>query len=313
MAHTTAPGERRQGQPVRQLPRPARLRRCCTGCRPWPSARSPASPRPPGRWPANSQYVVLGGEFPPVNGTGQQGLARFAVRAIAPNAQGPQGVQRPDADPDPARGGHAPGRTGTRPGTGTTAGSPTSVLRGATLGSSVVVGSFTADTTWWTRPDLALTDTAPHPAAPRPTGSGSRDPLGNQMVSATTAGTVPAGAPAAERLHRPRCAPTARIDYWRLGEAAGTHRLRLGRRRDLTLAASAQRGTAGALVGDADTATTFTGTAGVPASTTRSRRGAAGVHRRGVVQDHAAPPAARSSGSATPPPPPAPATTGTST
>src|ERR1019366_8085508 len=36
------------------------------------------------------QYVVEGGEFPTVNGVGQQGLARFAVRAIAPNKMGPQ-------------------------------------------------------------------------------------------------------------------------------------------------------------------------------------------------------------------------------
>jgi hypothetical protein len=37
----------------------------------------------------NSQYVILGGEFPRVNGTSQQGLVRFAVRSIAPNKQGP--------------------------------------------------------------------------------------------------------------------------------------------------------------------------------------------------------------------------------
>ena len=37
----------------------------------------------------NGQYVVEGGEFPTVNGIGQQGLARFAVRAIAPNKMGP--------------------------------------------------------------------------------------------------------------------------------------------------------------------------------------------------------------------------------
>ena len=33
----------------------------------------------------NSQYVVLGGEFPRVNGANQQGLARFAIKSIAPN------------------------------------------------------------------------------------------------------------------------------------------------------------------------------------------------------------------------------------
>ena len=38
----------------------------------------------------NGQYVVEGGEFPSVNGTAQQGLVRFAVRAIAPNKMGAQ-------------------------------------------------------------------------------------------------------------------------------------------------------------------------------------------------------------------------------
>ena len=37
----------------------------------------------------NGQYVVEGGEFPSVNGVGQQGLVRFAVSTIAPDKQGP--------------------------------------------------------------------------------------------------------------------------------------------------------------------------------------------------------------------------------
>jgi hypothetical protein len=38
---------------------------------------------------ANGSYVVLGGEFPTVNGKPQQGLVRFAVSSLAPNKQGP--------------------------------------------------------------------------------------------------------------------------------------------------------------------------------------------------------------------------------
>lgn len=40
---------------------------------------------------ATSSYVVLGGEFPSVNGKAQQGLVRFAVSRLAPNKQGPRG------------------------------------------------------------------------------------------------------------------------------------------------------------------------------------------------------------------------------
>jgi Rax2 C-terminal beta propeller domain len=37
----------------------------------------------------NGSYVVLGGEFPAVNGKKQQGLTRFAVRSLATNQRGP--------------------------------------------------------------------------------------------------------------------------------------------------------------------------------------------------------------------------------
>jgi hypothetical protein len=40
---------------------------------------------------ATSSYVVLGGEFPSVNGKAQQGLVRFAVSRLAPNKEGPRG------------------------------------------------------------------------------------------------------------------------------------------------------------------------------------------------------------------------------
>ena len=37
----------------------------------------------------NANYVAMGGEFPRVNGTAQQGLVRFAVRSLATNKRGP--------------------------------------------------------------------------------------------------------------------------------------------------------------------------------------------------------------------------------
>ena len=38
----------------------------------------------------NASYIALGGEFPTVNGTAQQGLVRFAVKSLAPNKVGPR-------------------------------------------------------------------------------------------------------------------------------------------------------------------------------------------------------------------------------
>ena len=51
----------------------------------------------------NADYVVYGGEFPTVNGVGQQGLVRFAKKPIAPGKEGPRFVGG-TLDPDPRAG-----------------------------------------------------------------------------------------------------------------------------------------------------------------------------------------------------------------
>ena len=44
----------------------------------------------------NGSYVVMGGEFPRVNGVAQQGLVRTAVSTLAPNRAGPTYTTKPD-------------------------------------------------------------------------------------------------------------------------------------------------------------------------------------------------------------------------
>jgi hypothetical protein len=39
----------------------------------------------------NASYVAMGGEFTRIKGVGQQALARFAIRSLAPNDIGPEG------------------------------------------------------------------------------------------------------------------------------------------------------------------------------------------------------------------------------
>ncbi len=56
----------------------SRRRPCSTGSPTSPSAPTPAPGRRPGASPATA-YLVMGGEFPSVNGVAQQGLVRFAV------------------------------------------------------------------------------------------------------------------------------------------------------------------------------------------------------------------------------------------
>jgi PKD repeat protein len=213
---------------------------------------------------ANSQYLLLGGEFPRVNRVGQQGLARFAIRDIAPNAQGIQG-----------------GTELTPTYTNITSGAVRvqwqaawdrdnrtltyDVLRGPTLGSSTVIGSFTYDSNWWTRPTIGFTDTSP-PGGTVTYRVRARDPLGNTSIGNPSSVDIPVATPAATE-YTDLVRSDGAANHWRLGESSGTTGFDWGTGRDLTLASSATRGTAGAIVGDADRATTFPGNVTSPAYT----------------------------------------------
>ena len=59
------------------------------------------------RLSGNADYLVLGGEFPLVNGTKQQGLVRFARSGLAPNKRG---IESPNLAPTAPR--PRPGRPG---------------------------------------------------------------------------------------------------------------------------------------------------------------------------------------------------------
>ena len=208
---------------------------------------------------ANGDYVVLGGEFPRVNGTAQQGLVRFAVRSTAPNDEGPRGYSDLDLTLD-----------------GITAGTVRAsfkaawdrdnqqltyeLLRGPKLSTATVVASRKADSTWWSRPTLALVD----PAAPGGTTQSYRlrvtDPLGNSFVSPTLTESVPTGTSTAFGDYANTVLGDGATNYWRLGESSGTTGYNFAALDDLNVTSSATRGTAGAISGDPNTATTFPGT-----------------------------------------------------
>lgn len=134
---------------------------------------------------ATSSYVLLGGEFPRVNNVPQQGLARFAVSAVAPDQQGPQS--------SPAL---TPTLTGAGPGAVKAVWTSTwdrdnrrltyELLRGSTVARTVA-----GDSAWWSKPQLTATDTT----APRGTVQSYRvrvrDAFGNTLYSGTASITVP--------------------------------------------------------------------------------------------------------------------------
>ena len=212
----------------------------------------------------NGTYVVLGGEFPSINGVAQQGLARFAVKEIAPNKQGPQGGTS-----------MAPTLTAVGPGSlrfSSLAGWDRDnvrlkheVLRGATLSGAVVIGTMQLDSAWWGRPSLAVVDTGAPPGSSQTYRVRMTDPFGNVAYSTTVTGTVPAGSPTTG-TYRNRVVADGAVNHWRLGEASGTA-YDWASQADLTPSAGTTRRVAGAISGDPNTAVTFPGTDTVPATT----------------------------------------------
>jgi Concanavalin A-like lectin/glucanases superfamily/PKD domain len=215
----------------------------------------------------NSQYVVLGGEFPRVNGTAQQGLVRFAIKDLAPNAQGPQGF----AELTPSITSLAPG---------TVRVSWTSAwdrdnrrLTYELLRSSTVIATLTGDSAWWNRPPLAYTDTTAPAGSTQSYRVRVRDALGNTLSGAGTTTTVPGGT-AVQSAYDDAVRADSPTTYWPLSEASGTTSYDWVSADDLTVDPSATRGTAGAILGESSTATTFSGSAAVPAAARTLRTGA---------------------------------------
>jgi PKD repeat protein len=208
----------------------------------------------------NSQYVVMGGEFPRVNGANQQGLARFAVSGIAPNKDALQGYTE-----------LTPKLVGTGPGTvrisWTTAWDRDNerlsyeVLRGST-----VIATLQSDSNWWTRPEMAVTDRSATPGSSQTYRVRVRDAFNNQLLGPTATVTVPSGTPTVSTYAATVAADGANR-HWRLGESSGAVGWDALTGNDLTLTGTT-RGVAGALTGDPNTATTFNGSSTVPGTTT---------------------------------------------
>ena len=213
----------------------------------------------------NGQYVVLGGEFPTVNGVAQQGLVRFAVSTIAPNKQGPQG----SAELAP---------TVASPETGRVRVSWTAaydrdnrrltyeLLRGSALSSATVVATLTQDSSWFSRPAMFAIDQNAAAGSTQAYRVRVKDAFGNTLVGPTTTATIAEGT--ARGTYSTVVEGDGAAHLWRLGEASGSVGYDYAAADDLVLGTPVTRGAAGAMVNETTArSTTFSGTATVPAST----------------------------------------------
>ena len=202
----------------------------------------------------NSDYVVLGGEFPAVNGTAQSGLVRFAVKSKAPNKEGPT----------KAPGAAAPTAQSLSAGTARVAWQSAYDLDNASLtynvyrsGTTAPVYTTTGDSNYWTYPMRGFRDTGLTPGAKYTYTVRVSDPDGNLLnLGSTSAVTVSSASTSAYSNDVTSDGATA---FWRLGEGSGSTVYDYAGFNDATASDGVSRGAAGAIGGDSDTASSFNG------------------------------------------------------
>ena len=203
----------------------------------------------------NGTYVAVGGEFPTAGGTTQQGLVRYAVKSVAPNKLGPV-LTGSKINP-----------TVTSYAKGTVKISwpanwdrdneklSYSLVRNSVIASPI----YTADqvSSEWSRPSMGFLDTGLTPGQTYKYRLYVKDPFGNQAVSDTVTVTVSNDAisPYAQSVLSDGAA-----NFWRLGESSGTGVTDWAGFNAATAGSGVTRGTAGAIGGDINAASTFDGT-----------------------------------------------------
>jgi PKD repeat protein len=209
----------------------------------------------------NDQYVVYAGEFPRVNGAGQQGLVRYAKSNIAPNAVGPDATDFAATVTSPSAGQARIDWT-------TTSDQDNQYLTYSVYreGVSQPVYETVKPSTWWQNSQMTAVDAGVNGSLRYRVVA--TDPFGNRVATEWVSVQV-APAPTAGTGDY---VTTVRADspqsYWRLGETVtgGTAADAVGSR-PLTVGSGVTRNAAGALAGDPNTAYSFNGSSSATLAT----------------------------------------------
>jgi PKD repeat protein len=214
----------------------------------------------------NDQYIVLGGEFPSVNGVAQQGLVRFAVQPIGKSTR-----------PIYSGGNLVP--TVTDVGGGVVRVAVTanwdrddSRLTYELLRDGKVVRTVTADSTFWNRPAVTVLDGGLTAGRTYKYQIRSTDPAGNAAVGNPVMFAASANSPASTSPYVQQVTSQGASAFWRFGETTGPVYDWAGNN-DGTAGSGVTRGAAGAIAGEADTAATLNGTDNGRVSTATSLSG----------------------------------------
>ncbi len=209
---------------------------------------------------SNGEYIALGGEFPTVNGSPQQGLTRYAKSANAPDQVGPQYDVKPPR-PVPATTATQVASGGVRVSFGSAWDKDNEsltyqVYRDRGTAAEKLVTTITARSNFWTVPTLSVGDPAV-PAGSHTYQVRITDPFGNALLSPVSPAISTTGAASA---YGGRVATDGADHHWRLGETGTTTAFDAIGLADGTTQSGVTRGAAGAISGDPDRASTFNGT-----------------------------------------------------
>jgi PKD repeat protein len=204
----------------------------------------------------NTDYVVVGGEFPQVNASAQQGLVRFAVRSIAPNQQGPR-VTGSNFVPSVASLAAGTVRAAWQANWDRDNELLTyKLVRDGNLAAPVY--QTTMRSTFWTRPSMGFRDTGLTPGQTYRYRLYVNDPLGNTVAGDNVTVTVAASGSVSQ--YAQDVLDDSAKTYWRLNEASGTTAFDWAGFNDGLVSGGVTRGAGGAIIGDSNTASTFDGT-----------------------------------------------------
>ena len=205
---------------------------------------------------ANADYVLLAGEFTAVNNKPQQGLIRYAVRALAPNKDGPRlsgsnyTVSASSSSAGTAR------ITWTANYDRDNRNLKYELIRNGNTAAPIYTTTANSNI-WFQRPQLGFTDTGLTPGQSYSYRVRVTDPIGNAVQGSDAAVTVLAtGALASYPSAVLSDSPTA---YFRLGEASGSAVNNSTGGTGALANSTVGRGATGAINGDSDKASIFNG------------------------------------------------------
>lgn len=215
---------------------------------------------------ASGDYIVMGGEFPSVQGKAQQGLVRMARKNIAPHLTGPQ---KSDTAFPVTASSLCAGAVRLTWVANTDKDNQTLTYQVERQGAAGPLSSMTAKSNFWTTPTLSYVDTTAAPGQTYSYRVVAIDPDGNRATGAWTSITVSSSNSSAYNLSVNRDKPS---HYWPLGESSGTSGADCAATSTLTVR-SATRNVTGPNLATASKATQFSGSSSSYASPGSSEAG----------------------------------------